>query len=129
MNGKITLITPPDIFENSNKSILFVNLSLVDQDTVSKWLADREIDRDVNFYVYSNESDVEWLFWAASSSRYKYINMNNANQIIQALSGYLLSKSNVFYQTEDENLKAIYSHINTNSISKIETFLERALGD
>ena len=129
MNGKITLITPPDVFENANKSILFVNLSLDDQDIVSKWLADKEIKDDVNFYVYSDEADVEWLFWVIGASRYKYINIDNANQLVQALSGYLLCKSNVFYKTEDENLKAIYSHINTNSITKIETFLERAFGD
>jgi hypothetical protein len=129
MNGKITLITPPDIFENSNKSLLFVNLSLHDQDIVSKWLAGKELNEDINFFVYSGEADVEWLFWAMGASKYKYINIDNPNQILQSLSGYLLSKSNVFYHTTDENLVAIYSHINSNRISEIETFLERALGD
>jgi len=129
MNGKITLITPPDIFENSNKSLLFVNLSLHDQDIVSKWLAGKELNEDINFFVYSGEADVEWLFWAMGASKYKYINIDNPNQILQSLSGYLLSKSNTFYHTTDENLVAIYSHINSNRISEIETFLERALGD
>ena len=34
MNGKITLITPPDFFENDNHSILFVHLNDTDQYTM-----------------------------------------------------------------------------------------------
>ena len=50
MNGKITLITPPDIFENGNKSILLVNLSDADQDAVSKWLSESTFEQNLNIY-------------------------------------------------------------------------------
>ena len=50
MDGKITLVTPPDIFENGNLSILLVNLSEEDQDTVGKWLSKSDIKENLNIY-------------------------------------------------------------------------------
>lgn len=127
MDGKITLITPPDIFENSNTSILFVNLSESDQEIVSRWLSTEDIKEDLNFYVYSGEVNVSWFLYALSRCEYKYIDLNNTNYITQSLSGYMLSKSNVFYKTNDDNIGAVYSYINANRIKEIETFLERLL--
>ena len=129
MPGKITLITPPDIFENDTLSILFVHLSDKDQDTVSKWLSDRNFEDNLNLYVYNGEPNAMWFLYALSRCEYKYIDLNGMNNITQALSSYSLSKNNVFYKSDDENLVAIYSHINQNRITKIETFLERALGE
>ena len=94
MQGKITLITPPDIFENSNPGILFVNLSDEDQDIVSKWLSAYNLKHDLNFYVFSGEPDVKWLFWAVGVCEYKYIDLDQGNEITKALDGYLLSKNN-----------------------------------
>ncbi len=127
MDGKITLITPPDIFENSNTSVLFVNLSESDQDTVSKWLASNSIKEDLNFYVYSGEPSVPWFLHALNRCEHKYIDLNNSNYVTDALSGYMLSKGGVYYKVDDENLAMVYSYINTNKITKIETFLERLL--
>ena len=61
MQGKITLITPPDIFENINKSIFFIHMSDEEQDFVSKWLATHDILEDLNFYVYSSEANIVWF--------------------------------------------------------------------
>lgn len=127
MLGKITLITPPDIFENSNTSILFVHLSEKDQDTVSQWLAKNDVNEDLNFYFYTGEPDVSWFLHAAARCEHKYIDLNNVNYVTQSLSGYLLGKSGVYYKVDDENVAAVYSHINTNRITNIETFLERLL--
>jgi hypothetical protein len=38
MSGKITLITPPDIYENGNHSTLFIHPSDEEQDIISQWL-------------------------------------------------------------------------------------------
>ena len=127
MDGKLTLITPPDIFENNNKSILFIHLNEQDQATVSKWLSESSIDQDLNLYVYDGEPNMNWFFYAMSRCEYKYIDLSGLNYITQALGGYLLAKKNVFYKTDDENLASVYSHINNNRVDRIETFLESIL--
>lgn len=129
MKGKITLITPPDIFENESHSILFMNLNDQDQELVSQWLARHEIDENINIYFYDNETDLAWVFHAFAHCDYRLINLDNANEIIMRLAGYLLSKKNSFYKTHDENLSALYQYINRNNITNIENFLERALHD
>jgi hypothetical protein len=129
MNGKITLITPPDVYENSTKSVLFVNLSDEDQDVVSKWLSTQNLKEDINIYVYSGETDVEWFFWAIGVCQHKYIDLDGVNEITKALSGYVLGKSGFCYKTTDENLAAVYSHINANRITNITNFLERSLSE
>ena len=51
MNNRITLITPPDFFENESYSIMFVHLSDEDQTQVSKWLADANLTEHINIYL------------------------------------------------------------------------------
>ena len=128
MKNKLTLITPPDFFENDNLSILFIHLSDDEQDAISKWLADNDINVDVNFYVYMGEPTLPWFFYALARCDHKYINLDGNNSVTNALSGYVLGKSNVFYKTQDTNLASIYSHINTNRIDHIETFMESIFG-
>jgi hypothetical protein len=55
MEGKITLITPPDIFENESYSILFIHLSESDQELVSRWLSNSNIKEHINIYFYSGD--------------------------------------------------------------------------
>ena len=129
MKGKITLITPPDIFENESYSILFMNLSDQDQEATSQWLARQNIDENINIYFYDNETDIAWILHAFAHCEYKLINLDNSNEIITRLASYLLSKKNSFYKTNDENLSALYQYINRNCITNIENFLERALND
>jgi hypothetical protein len=129
MSGRITLVTPPDIYENSNTSVLFAHINDQDQDIVSKWLANAELKNDVNFYIYNGEPEVPWFFWAMGCCQHKYIDLDVVNDISELLSGYVLSKSNVFYKTENENTAAVVSHINNNRISSIEKFLERILSE
>lgn len=128
MPGKITLITPPDFFENSNTSVLFAHISNEEQDVISCWLADSDFANNINFYVYSGEVNVSWFLYALSRCEYKYINIDCVNYITQALSGYALGKSDTYYKTKDTNLSAIYSHINGNRVDRVEDFLESILG-
>lgn len=129
MNGKITLITPPDIFENANHSILFMHLSDGDQVKVSEWLAKSTINENVNVYFYDNEVSLPWLFHALSRCEHKFIDLNNLNYITKLLSGYILSKSNTFYKTDSENESAVYQYINQNKITNIEKFLEKVFNE
>ena len=127
MNGKITLITPPDIFENGNKSILLVNLNDIEQDAVSKWLSESTFEQNLNIYFYSGETNIPWFFHAVGCCEHKYINLDGDNYVIKAISGYVLGKNNFSYKTVDENLASVYSYINNNRVTRVEDFLERAL--
>ena len=129
MSGKITLITPPDFYENSNPSVLFAHISDNEQEVISHWLAKSDFADNMNFYVYSGEVNVSWFLYALSRCEYKYINIDCVNYITQALSGYALGKSDTYYKTEDKNLSAVYSHINGNRVDRVEDFLESILGD
>jgi hypothetical protein len=129
MQGKITLITPPDIFENESNSVLFMHLSESDQQLVSEWLAKANIEEHINVYFYDHEIQLPWLFHALSRCEYKYINLNDVNQVTSALSGYILGKKNTFYKINDENLSAVYHYINQDRITNIETFLEKAFNE
>jgi len=128
MSGKITLITPPDFFENSNTSVLFAHISDNEQEIISRWLANSDFANNINFYVYSGETNVAWFLYALNRCEYKYINIDCVNYITQALSGYALGKSDTYYKTEDKNLSAVYSHINGNRVDRVEDFLESILG-
>ena len=129
MDGKITLITPPDIFENSNISILLAHLTDQEQDEVTEWLSNSSFDQDLNIYFYNGEPNVTWFLYALNRSDYKYINIDCVNYITQALSGYALGKSNTYYSTADSNLTQVYSHINSKKVSNVKEFLEGILGD
>lgn len=130
MNGKLTLITPPDIWENENKSILLVNLTEKEQDSLSQWLSDNDINQDLNLYLYEGQPDMNWLFHAMNVCDFRYLNLNNLDsKIIHSLSGYILGKNNSYYKLDDENLAAVYKHINLNRINSVENFFERILID
>ena len=129
MQGKITLITPPDFYENTNTSILFMHLTEQEQDTVSQWLAKTNITQNINFYLYSDETNIGWLFYALSRCEYKYINMDCVNFITQALGGYILGKNNTYYTTHDPRLSEVFGYINSGRIDNITQFLESILSD
>jgi len=125
MQGKITLITPPDIFENESTSILFVHLNDSDQELVSKWFANSSINENVNIYVYDYGIDLNWLFHAIGRCDGVFINLDDLNNTTTLLGGYLLGKKKVYYKTSDENTAAICQYVNQNRITNIENFLER----
>lgn len=127
MDGKITLVTPPDIFENGNLSVLLVNLSEEDQDAVGKWLSKSDIKENLNIYFYNGEPNVPWFFHAIGCCEYKYIDLDSNNYVTTALSGYILGKHDFAYKTVDNNLASVYSYINNNRVIRVEEFLERSL--
>ena len=126
MNGKITLITPPDFYENENKSLMFVHLSDEDQFKVSEWFAKSNIQENINIYFYNDETNVEWFLYAINRCNFKFINLNNTTTITNILLGHILAKSNLYYLTDDTNTYQICQYLNTNRIINIEDFLEKA---
>ena len=127
MTVKITLITPPDIFQNDNKSILLINLSEDEQNMATEWLSSFDTDENINIYFYQGETEMPWFLHAMSTSNYKYINTDNMPEIIRLISGYILGKTNTFYSTTDANISALFGYINNGMVSNVNEFLERAL--
>ncbi len=129
MSLTITLITPPDIFENDSPSIFLINLTEKEQDEATKWLADCKRTLDLNIYFVQKEPNVVWFLHAMACSSHKYINLDDAGSMVDMLSGYALSKPNTYYCTQDKNKHAVYSHINQNRVNSVKDFLERAIGE
>jgi hypothetical protein len=127
--SKITLITPPDIFENENLSILFIGMTSDDQDQASSWLGARQDCPACNFYYYQGELNMPWLFYALARSDYVYLNFAENHAIINLMSSYILSKPKVFFSTQDDNVKDLMSYINNNFVPNVESFLTKVLDE
>lgn len=127
--NKITLITPPDFFENESYSVLFINLKDSDQDIVSKWLSENPLTVDLNIYFYSSEIDISWLLFATARSNYRFIDLDQLNTNTDVIASYLLGKTNTFYKCSDTNRSSVISFINQNKVSDIEKFLKKALNE
>jgi hypothetical protein len=128
MTVKITLITPPDIFQNDNDSIFLVNLTESEQNMASAWLGRLESNQNFNIYFLQSENETPWILHAMASSKYKYINTDKISGAAGYLSGYMLGKPNTFYSCRDLNVAAVYSYINPNKVEDVEEFFERTLG-
>jgi hypothetical protein len=129
MANKITLVTPPDFYENSNFSILFIGMTDQDQDLASAWLGKNETYPDCNFYYFQGENNMEWLLYALHRSDAIFLNFNVDRVIINIMGSYILSRPNVYYTTEDENLKALMSYVNNQYLPNITDFLEKVFND
>jgi hypothetical protein len=129
MANKVTLITPPDIFENSNKSIMVADLTDQEQDDLSLALGTFKGDFDLNIYFYKGEADINWLFHAVNTADYVYINFDNHSDIGHMLASYILSKPNVWYSTKNLNTQAVFSFINKKHVDNIQEFIEKVLDE
>ena len=125
MSNKITLVTPPDFYENSNFSILFLGMTDTDQDAASKWLGANDHYPESNLYYYQGENNPEWLMYALNRADVKFLNFDADHAIINIMGSYILGRPNVYYTTKDENLKALMGHINNQYVPNIEAFLEK----
>ena len=129
MAHKITLVTPPDFYENSNFSILFIGMTEKDQDDASAWLGQNERYPDCNFYYFQVENNMEWLLYALHRSDAVFLNFNVDRAIINIMGSYILSRPNVYYTTEDDNMKALMSYVNNQYLPNITDFLEKVFND
>jgi hypothetical protein len=129
MSLKITLITPPDIFENDNESIFLINLNEEDQNAATDWLSKYDSEKDLNIYFYQGEVNMPWFLHAMAVSTYKYIDIDANHPMTDLLAGYILGKNNVYYKTAEQNTAAVYNYINSNRVSNVVTFFERAISE
>jgi hypothetical protein len=123
---KITLITPPDIFQNNQLSFMFMDLDIAEQEQVTKWF-DQNLQQSINLYFYQGEDNIPWLLHAVSVVRAVYFNLDNWSLISSYFGSYLLSFPHVCWSTLHESTANMYLHINRNRVNTAVDFLERTL--
>ena len=127
--NKITLITPPDYFENSNPSILLIGLDETQQDQITVCLRDNDLAPQINLYYYQDEENLEWLLYALARSQAIFINADCTNFIVKNMLSYILSRPNVYWSTQDEDLRKLFGYINGHYVNTIEDFFKGLLDE
>lgn len=127
MKNKITLITPPDIFQNSSLSVLFIDINDKDQETTSDWFYKNDNEVDLNLYFYSADKDPQWLLNALNRCDLTYIDIDDLSLEPNLLLGYILSKPNVHFQCRREEYLKTLKLVNTNQVPDIRYFLDEIL--
>ena len=123
---KITLITPPDIFQNDQPGVMFVDINQTEQEQVTTWFS-HSLKQCINLYFYQGEPNVPWLMHALSTVRAVYVNLDNWSTPTSYLCGYLLGKPHVYWSTTHGSIADVYQHINYNRVNTAVEFLERTL--
>jgi len=123
--SKINLITPPDTIHNNNFSFVMINTTPAEQEKTSYFLAKEGDNKEINVFVYNNESNPTWLLNHVNGKHHTYINVDNCLDISVKYISYMMSQSNVYWSTNDNNSKELFGLINTNFIDNIDTFLKR----
>jgi hypothetical protein len=126
---KITLITPPDFYENETYSILLVGITEEEQDQISHQLGQLDSDTPLNIYYFQGENNMEWLLFALNRCNAVYINADSGTDLVKWLASYMLGKSNVWYTTTDDDLKSLFSYINQKYVPNISKFIEAHFDD
>jgi hypothetical protein len=127
--NKITLITPPDYFENSNPSILLVGLDDTQQDQITVCLRDHDLSPQINLYYYQDEDNLEWLLYAVARSQAIFVNADCTNFTVQNMLSYILGRPNVYWSTQNEDLRKLFGYINGHYVNTIEDFFKGLLDE
>lgn len=127
MTGKITLISPPDVYVNRGFSIILVNTTEEEQEKISDWFGSIDLGSEISIYFYNNERNVQWLVTAFNLAKYKYVNVDNSLDQSNVLLSYLLSDENCYYSTSNENAHEIFRLLNTSKLESVTEFLEKVI--
>lgn len=119
----INLITPPDILHNENINILFINMSSVYKKIINDTLTEFE---NINVYIYDYDKDYSWLINVVASCDLVLIDIDSSLVDIRSLIGYILSKNQTFYLTNDSIMP--YNMINPNKINSLDMFFNKLRG-
>ena len=127
MTGKITLISPPDVYVNRGFSLILVNTTEEEQEQISNWFGANSLSKEISIYFYNNERNVQWLVTAFNIAKYRYINVDNSHDQSNVLLSYMLSSDNCYYSTNNENAHEIFRLLNTSKLESVTEFLEKVI--
>lgn len=123
--AKISLISPPDKLHNNSLAINVINATQEEKENLSHYLTKQELEKDLNIFVYSNESNPTWLLDVVNGKNSTYINLDNTVDISVNYTSYMLSLSNVYYSSTNKNTLEAYSLINQNAVEDVLDFMEK----
>lgn len=115
----LTIITPPDYYHRSQYSSLVINPSQDEKQVISDSL--KEIDTEMSVYLYQNDNMIEWLINSAKIADSVYINVDNSKDLSYYYISYLVSQSNVTWNSD----KLDYSIINREKVRNINEFIQQ----
>ncbi len=127
MTGKITIISPPDIYINRTQSIILVNTTEQEQEQVSEWFSQNPLEQELSIYFYNNEKNLQWLVMSFAVANNRYINLDNTQDESNLLASHFLSSDNCYYKLTDPNLFEAYRLVNTSKLENITDFLDKVV--
>jgi len=127
MTGKLTLISPPDVYVNKAFSIILVNSTEEEQEQISNWFGANQVDREISIYFYNNDRNLQWLVTAFNVAKYRYVNLDNTEDESHILASYMLSLDNCYYTCTDVNLNEVCRLLNTSKLESVTEFLDRII--
>jgi len=127
MTGKITLISPPDVYVNRGFSVILVNTTEEEQEKISNWFGKNNLRKEISIYFYNNEQNIQWLLTAFNVAHHRYINVDNSRDQSSVLMSYMLSGDNCYYKNTDKNAQEIFGLLNTSKLDDVIEFLEKVI--
>jgi len=100
MMDQITVITPPDKLLNSTPSLLVITPSTDVKIKIHDFISTYPNKLNVYFYEGS-DSDPEWVLTVIPIVNCVVFDLDNSDPVIRNFASYIISKSNVFYLTND----------------------------
>lgn len=128
MASKVNLITPPDILYDDCYSVLLIYPSNHIKDQFNDILLSQ--DTSINVYLYESEYDdhePNWLLSVLDRVDLVIYDIDNSESLLNALSGYIISKNKTYWLTNGENL--FYNKLSKNRVYDIESILENIGGN
>jgi len=123
--SNVTIITPPDILHNNNLSFLLVNPTNDTKQQLQNLIAHFTIP--VNVYLYEPESqedvNISWILNTSNAVDFCILDLDNMGYIEHNFASYLISKSNTFYLTNDEQTP--YNLLSVNRIYSLDWLYEK----
>ena len=127
MTGKITLISPPDVYVNRGFSIILVNTTEAEQELIIDWFGSHNLSKEISIYFYNNERNVQWLITAFNMAHFRYVNIDNSTDQSNVLLSYMLSGEDCYYSTSNESAHEIFRLLNTSKLDNVTEFLEKVI--
>lgn len=125
MNEKINIITPPDLLNTLDLSILLVYPSNELKLDVQRFI--ETFDDGVNVYLYEDFNNLEnfnWLLHVRSVADYVILDIDNLDHQHRDAISFLIAHNNVYWLSRGNN--PIYSAISRNRIYDLD-FLQRSI--
>lgn len=151
--GQITLVTPPDFFQNQNKSFCLINFSKRDKDSFADQLNLHMPNEDVTVYLWDDNNfsvtdsvdkntpgydayikewqhtqtnrDYNWLLNACRESSTVILNMDYISKPLMIWSGYILTLSKTHFINSNEAEAKTLNVLNRNRTESVPNLFKK----